>query len=275
MDTDICPLQYQKKNDRARQLKRKIGQRVAHGDYQGIKSLRRRLRELEGNIDDGRVCPPETITACRVQLREYRSIVNQLHTARNRLRALSPADAYVMEFRAKKALLTALDYLREHELTARGAFAAQINGDELVVTELYFRGVFHDWPESELNALAVSLDYEPRKNEGRPRQRVFDEGPVRRVVQLIRQMEEAYLGYSTAQYNAHLAEAAYRWSEGARFQEVFQDLTVDEGDIVYAFRRALDILRQVRNAAGEDVFLRTKLNAAMARMDRGEVSILL
>ncbi len=276
MDSEICPLQYLRQRERLKELNKKIARRVAGGEFQGVKSLRRRARDLTRHTAQvEKECSAETIAACRAVLREYRSAHSQLGVLRRRLRELSPADAYVREFRDKKALLAALDYIREGELTARGEFAAQINGQELVVTELFFRGVFHDWPESELNALAVSLDFEPRKGDGRARQHTFDEGVVRRVIVLVRQMEEAYLGASTIQFNVHLADAAFRWSEGARFNEILQDLTVDEGDIVYAFRRALDILRQVRNASADDTFLKAKLRNAMDRMDRGEVSILL
>ncbi len=276
MDSDNCPVQYLRKRDRANELKKRIARRLANHDYQAIKSLRRRVREIEANLpSEEYTCSKQQMAVCRANLRQYRSINSQLKRVYSQLQDLSPADIYVREFQEKKALLSGLDYLRDDKLTARGLFAAQINGQELMVTELFFRGVFHDWTESELNALAVSLDYEPRKGEGKARQHVFDEGLVRRVMALTQQMEETYLGYSTTQLNVHLADAAHRWSEGERFADILQELTVDEGDLVYAFRRALDILRQVRNAAEEDTVLRSKLRAAMERMDRGEVSILL
>lgn len=194
---------------------------------------------------------------------------------KRQLRELGGTAAFHAEFDAKRALLVALDYLNEEGLTARGLFASRIYGSELLVTELFFRGVFHDWDEDELNALAVSIDYEPRKGEVRPRRVVFDNGTVMRAVNLLQKMEELYLGYTFLEFNPHLAQAAYEWSRGATFSEVAGNTDVDEGDLVYAMRRGIDILRQVRGAAREDTALAAKLSECIKRMDRDEVSILL
>lgn len=50
---------------------------------------------------------------------------------------------------------------------------------------------------------------------------------------------------------------------------------IDEGDLVFAFRRGIDLLRQVRNVAAEDAYLRNKLKECIARMDRDQVSVML
>lgn len=277
MDSATCPLQYLRKREKATELNKRIEERLINGDRGAIKPLRRRLRELESELSglNAKECAEPTIAACRAAVKDYRQVVNQLGVLRRRLRELSPADAYIEEFREKRALLAALDYLRDDVLTARGEFAAQINGQELMVTELFFRGVFHDWSVSELNALCVSLDYEPRKGEGRAKQHAFDEGPVRRLLGLLQDMEETYLGVSNVRLNCHLADAAYKWSEGARFADVVQEMQIDEGDVVYSLRRAIDIMRQVRNATREDPFLSSKLRDCIEKMDRDEVSILL
>ena len=165
--------------------------------------------------------------------------------------------------------------MREGELTARGSFAAEINGSELLVTELFFRGVFHDWDEDAINALAASLDYEPRKGEERLRHKAFDVGVVKRTVEFLGKMEKVYLGYSKTEFYDNLAEAASMWSRGASFGDVVAASGTDEGDIVFAFRRAIDVLRQVRQAAKQDEALAAKLSRCIERMDRDEVSILL
>lgn len=276
MDTVSCPLNYLKMRRKAANLQLKIKEGRENGS-RNLRSFRRSLHALETELNSivGKECEPGEIRKCRLLVKEYRKRINRLGTLRRRLSRLSPADVYVKEFHEKRALLEALDYLRDGALTARGSFAAGINGHELIITELFFRGVFHDWSEDELNALCVSLDYEPRKGEGRGRQHAFDEGTVRRVLSLIESMEETYLGFSDVQLSVHLADSAYQWSKGARFAEILQGISVDEGDVVYAFRRAIDILRQVRNAARDDPFLLTKLRTAIDKMDRDEVSILL
>lgn len=194
---------------------------------------------------------------------------------KRRLRELGSTAAFHAEFEAKCALLEALGYIADGALTARGLFASRIYGNELLVTELFFHGVFHDWSEDEVNALAVSIDYEPRKGEVRPRRTVIDLGVVQRAVRLIQRMEQLYLGYTQLEFNPHLAKAALMWSSGAPFSAVAEEAQVDEGDLVYAFRRGIDILRQVRHAAREDEVLAAKLTECIRRMDRDEVSVIL
>lgn len=211
----------------------------------------------------------------RARRAESRRIAHRLRELRQQLAVLSPQDAFRSEFERKRALLTALDYLRGSELTARGQFARQVNGQELLVTELFFTGVFHDWDLDELSALATSIDYEPRRNERRPPKPPYDAGPIKATIAMIERMEALYVGPTSVRCNEHLSQAAYRWSRGERFFDLLRDLQVDEGDLAFAFRRAIDILRQVRNAAREDTSLAARLSEAIARMDRDEVSILL
>lgn len=194
---------------------------------------------------------------------------------RRKLRELGGTSAFHAEFEAKRTLLTAMNYLADDGPTARGVFASKINGSELLVTELFFSGIFHDWSEDQVNALAVSIDYEPRKGEVRPRKGVFDISLVLHAVNLIQKMEHTYLGFSALEFNPHLAQAALRWSHGEAFGDVVQLAQVDEGDLVYAMRRGIDVLRQIRNAAREDTALAAKLSECIKRMDRDEVSILL
>ncbi|MGI6081641.1 MAG: DEAD/DEAH box helicase [Limnochordia bacterium] len=276
MNSRRCALLYKRNVQRLGSIERRIkdNQSRQRGTLKALRNSARVLRKELEQIDPKK-CSPATMAACREALQEYRSVSSRLIGLRRRYKQVSPANAYVEEFRMKRSLLEALDYLREGQLTARGEFAAQINGHELLITELFFRGVFHDWDEHELNALCVSLDYEPRKSEGRARHRAFDEGTVRHAIHLIQSMEEVYLGYSEIRLNAHLADVTSRWSRGERFDELMKGLTVDEGDVVYAFRRAIDILRQVRNATREDTFLSAKMRLAIEKMDRDEVSVLL
>lgn len=208
--------------------------------------------------------------------RQKRKLSRRLAILQRTLRKLPGAEAFHAEFEAKRALLEALDYIDEAgQPTARGMFAAHINGNELLISELFFDGVFHDWPEDDLNALAASIDYEPRKGESRPGRHAFDTGPVFKAIKLIREMELAFLGYSELEFNDHVAHAAQAWSRGKSFTDVLGMSQLDEGDLVYSFRRAIDVLRQVRNAAREDTVLAAKLSDCIARMDRDEVSILL
>ncbi len=116
-----------------------------------LESARKRLETLEREDADGKA---------------RRSARRRVRALERDLAKLSPAEQYALEFEAKRRLLEELDYIRDGRLTARGEFAAMINIQELLVTELFFAGWFHQLDEDQINVLAVSVDYEPRKSEG-------------------------------------------------------------------------------------------------------------
>ena len=198
--------------------------------------------------------------------------------AARRVRQLAevpPAERFIREFEAKRQVLEELDFVRGDTLTARGEFAARINIQELLVTELFFAGWFHRLDPDQINALAVSIDYEPRRAEGRHPHNAFDVAAVQAHVRELEEVERRVLGVSTVRFHDHVAALAYRWSRGEAFSRLLQGAYQDEGDIVYALRRGIDLLRQVRFAAAEDPILRAKLQECMDRMDRDEVAIVL
>lgn len=266
----------QKEKDRAK-LTRRIERMKKERRRKEARNLGRQLNRLNRELLDMEEmgCTRERVNAFRPKAREYRRAVQRIRRLQRRLSSLPPSDAFMREFDDKRMLLEGLDYIRDGELTSRGLFASEINGSELLVTELFFKGIFHDWDEDELNALAACIDYDPRRGEDRPRKRSFDLGVVKRSVRLIEEMEKTYLGYSTVEFNDHLAPAALIWSRGGTFTEVLEAGGADEGDLVFGFRRAIDVLRQVRQAARYDEAIAAKLSRCIEKMDRDEVSILL
>ena len=207
--------------------------------------------------------------------KQRRQAAKRVRSLERELAELPPAERFIQEFMAKRQVLEELDFVRGDQLTARGEFAARINIQELLVTELYFDGWFHRLDPDQINALAVSIDYEPRRSEGRLPHNAFDVAAVEAIVRNLEELERRVVGTSTVRFHDHVAALAYRWSRGESFARLLQGAYQDEGDIVYALRRGIDLLRQVRFAAAEDPVLRTKLQECMDRMDRDEVAIVL
>lgn len=233
-----------------------------------LRSLEQRFDKMEHDFLKGK--DPRT---SRRELRNFRRLLQRYERLLARAEALDPTDRYIQEFNDKRALLTALGYLEGSQLTAAGELCSKIHGHELLVVEMFMEGLFHTYTPAELNAVCVSIGYEPRKNEARIKHRI-DVGPVQRIYYSLMKMEERFLGYSTVQFNDHIAALAFRWSQGEKFSDILQDATIDEGDLVFSFRRGIDLLRQVRNAVmDDDPILAAKLKECIAKMDRDEVSI--
>src|SRR5690606_26877886 len=121
----------------------------------------------------------------------------------------------------------------------------------------------------------VSIDYEPRRAERRVRHRLFNTARVEATVQFLAEMERSFGQEPTIRFNDNLALLAYHWSAGESFAEILRRGDCDEGDIIYAFRRAIDLLRQIRHAVRDAPYLSTKLQTCIDRMDRDEVAVVL
>lgn len=237
-------------------------------------NLKREIRAINQRLDSAfyRAFPREDRALLRRENRRFRRKVMAYQRLLMRERALNPHEKYIKEFGDKRALLEALGYLENGELTTAGLLASQIHGHELMITEMFMEGLFHAYTPPELNAALVAVGYEPRKNEYRIKHKL-DFSPILRIWHFLVKMENRMIGFPTATFNDHVAALAYRWSNGEDFTELLEDSPIDEGDLVFAFRRGIDLLRQVRNATIDDPSLTTKLRECISLMDRDEVSI--
>ncbi|NMB02308.1 MAG: DEAD/DEAH box helicase [Firmicutes bacterium] len=237
-------------------------------------NLKREIRSINERLDSAfyRTFPNRDRASLRREHRRFRRKVHAYERLLIRERSLNPQERYIKEFSDKKALLEALGYLENDKLTTAGLLASQIHGHELLITEMFMEGLFHAYPPAELNAAIVAVGYEPRKNEYRIKHKL-DLSPILRIWHFLVKMESRMVGFSTVQFNDHVAALAYRWSNGESFTNLLNDSSIDEGDLVFAFRRGIDLLRQVRNATMDDPNLNAKLRECIALMDRDEVSI--
>lgn len=272
-DQEACPAVFERMLRQQKQLQN----RLRKERYPRAKRrLRQQLAAINQAINETEVvdCPQETQRECRKDSKRYRKLVHRYQNLIKREQQIDPQSRYYQEYQDKKALLQALGYLQGDKLTSAGEFASHIHGHELLITELFMEGWFHKYSISELNALAVAIGYEPRRNETKIRHKLNFTLAYKLVFQLAN-MEKRFLGFSTVEFNDHIAVLAYRWSQGESFTVLMEASQIDEGDLVFAFRRGIDLLRQVRNVAAEDAYLRNKLKECIARMDRDQVSVML
>ena len=238
------------------------------------KSLKREIRSLVQRFDSAfyRHHQGRERSSLRREHRLFRRKIASYERLMLREDALDPHKRYIQEFSDKRGVLEALGYLEGDQLSTAGLLASQIHGNELLITEMFMEGLFHSYSPAVLNAALVAVGYEPRKNEYRIKHKL-DLAPVYRLWHALTKMEQRMIGFSSVQFNDHVAALAYRWSNGESFTDLLDASSIDEGDLVFAFRRGIDLLRQVRNATMEDPNLQGKLRECIELMDRDEVSI--
>ncbi|NLW59878.1 MAG: DEAD/DEAH box helicase [Firmicutes bacterium] len=221
-----------------------------------------------------RDCPAEEQNACVRRIEFYENLYHEQLGLEERVSSLKVAGRFEEDLAAKAGILEEMAYLRDGNLLPRGEFASQIYAQELLLTEFYFAGFFHEWDEDQINAVMVAVDYEPRKNERLPTPGMlpFEQKPVKRI---IRELIYRYgVDEREIRFFPSLSPLAYRWSQGWDFFALLDYTELQEGDIVTAFRRAIDLLRQVRAAClEEDPGLAAKLKNCMNKMDRDLVAI--
>jgi len=177
---------------------------------------------------------------------------------------------------AHLAMLDELGYLDGEGLTARGRVARALNGYELQVTEMLFRGVLEDEPPRALAAVFVGICFEDR----RPFERAFV--PARLLGDLRHRASavvgelcalEARFGIQPAMKRPDwgLSATVLAWFDGAGFEELEGVTDATPGDVCRVFRMAIQQMRTVRRAIDADWDLHGRLREAVEALNRDEV----
>ena len=207
--------------------------------------------------------------------RQLRRLRRKLTRLRAELMEVPGPEFFEREFGRRLRVLQELDYVRGRELTSRGEIACHIHVQELLVTELLADGYLRRLDPARLLAVAVCVDYEPRRGEYPPRRLPGWLRPVQDAMRTVAAAEQEHLGFTTVRFGPHLLAAVQRWAAGASLDDCLREVAVDEGDFVFAVRRGIDLLRQIRTAAEGDPVLEQAVSEAIRAADRDEVAVVL
>ena len=159
-------------------------------------------------------------------------------------------DIYWNKFLAHRAVLQDYGYLQNDYPTEKGKPTSQIRAEnELFLAEIIFSGVLENLTPSQLagvicaittEELRIEIPYVP-----------FSE-PVRKTLNKIRNIKKK-LAKAQANYdidsplniNPYFSSMIELWVEGAEWDTVTEQIDIGEGDIVRAFKRVVDVLRQL------------------------------
>ncbi|GIW71023.1 MAG: hypothetical protein KatS3mg102_0565 [Planctomycetota bacterium] len=201
---------------------------------------------------------------------------------RHRKRKRSPFADMVSLVRRRLQLLQEQGYLEGTRLTAKGRFAAQIYGYEIQLTELFMGGLIEALPPQALATLLVAVVHESRREQ-------WSMPLARRLLKPLQQETQRLLApILAAEHQLRLppmkmpdwglARAAWEWAGGAEFAEVLATTDAQPGDVIRAFRMAIQLVRQLYkplSGLGWEVerleALRANLRETTARLKRGEV----
>ncbi|RKP03550.1 hypothetical protein CXG81DRAFT_9419 [Caulochytrium protostelioides] len=168
------------------------------------------------------------------------------------------------ELKARRRVLRRLGYTSAADIIdIKGRVACEISaGDELMLTELMFNGVFNDLTPAECVALLSVFCWDEKSNAtqkgGQVKTRENLMKPFHVVQETARKIAKVAIearmqGMDEEKYvesfNPELMEVVYAWCQGTRFSLICKMTDAFEGSIIRAMRRIEELLRQMGTAA--------------------------
>lgn len=169
----------------------------------------------------------------------------------------SQAVAMREDLRRMKKVLSKLEYVdADGVLGAKGRFCCELTtGDELVLTDMIFDGVFNELsPEQAVSLLSCFIHKEQSQDEGnipsnlkpafqklQSTARTVAKASINAKISLD---EDEYV----SSFNPIMMEVTYAWSTGAKFIDICNLTDIFEGSIIRNMRRLDELLRQLAAA---------------------------
>lgn len=159
-------------------------------------------------------------------------------------------DIYWNKFLSHRAVLEEYGYLANDYPTEKGKTTSQIRSEnELFLAEIIFSGVLENLTPSQLAGVICAITTEELRIE--IPYIPFSE-PVRKTLNKIRDIKKK-LGKAQTRHdieaplniNPYFSSMIELWAEGAEWSTVSEEIEIGEGDIVRAFKRTVDVLRQL------------------------------
>ncbi|PVU94698.1 hypothetical protein BB561_002331 [Smittium simulii] len=163
------------------------------------------------------------------------------------------------ELKARKRVLRKLELTNNEDvIQVKGRVACEITtGDELVLTELIFNGVFNDLTPEQIVALLSCFVFQEKSTDDAPRLATELAVPLRILQETVKRIAQVSIEckfpideeeYSN-KFKPVLMDVVYAWAAGAKFSQICKMTSIFEGSIIRAFRRLEELLKQMCVAA--------------------------
>jgi len=214
------------------------------------------------------------------QLKQSRRLGQALDAHRRTLQQLQ--DSYWEQFLRVVAVLQHFGYLEEGRLSPEGRLIASLRHDNaLLVARVAFSGLLERISPEELAAFLSCLVEEARSSEGFVAKHFLrDQAHLRRRVKMLeglsQELDKVQRSYQVPlpvfMHTTYLA-ATHRWVSGEDdwLALVEHSFGGHEGDLIRAFRRLIDLCRQLEESPELPAELQRTLSLAIKMLDRGIV----
>lgn len=184
---------------------------------------------------------------------------------------------YWRTFEALANILRLKGYLNGNSPTALGRMATGIRGtNELFLTEVAVSGLLDHLDPPQMAAVLTALVTEDSRSYEQSRFRVSPQvelvlGEINTLARkLYRTQREMDVDISVS-FSPTFSGLTEMWAQGATWDDIRMATSFDEGDVVRAFRRTLDLCRQFMRAPGMKPEIVAICTAAETLLARDEV----
>lgn len=171
-------------------------------------------------------------------------------------RILKETTKYWRTFEALANILRLKGYLDGNRPTALGRTATGIRGtNELFLTEVAVSGILDHLTPSQMAAVITTLVTEESRVHDAVRARVSPQvelvlGEIFTLARKLWRMQREFEVDVSVEFSPVFAGLTEMWAQGSTWDEIRMATSFDEGDVVRAFRRTLDLCRQFIRAPG-------------------------
>ncbi|KAI3427412.1 hypothetical protein D9Q98_010327 [Chlorella vulgaris] len=245
---------------------------------EGLRKLLRKAEGVEGLLSKHPLARSPTLAHRLDVLLQKQALHEAVRTAKKEAKAAAALICHE-DLKARRRVLRRLQYTDDDGVvTLKGRFAAELStGDELVLTEMVFAGVFSEMSLEQLCALMSCFIWRER-SEGGNKLRPDLEGPYASLREAARKVAkvaadckmELDVEEYVESFRPDLTDLIAMWCRGVSFADLYKQTEVFEGSLVRAIRRLEELLRQVAAAlkvVGE-VALAEKFESAIGRIKR-------
>ncbi len=186
-------------------------------------------------------------------------------------------DMYWTRFLKLKDILTEYNYLERDYPTEKGMITASFHAEnELYLAELLFHGIFNSLSHSQLAAVVCAITTEDdrifaRNNYWLSKEVKIALSKARDILKNVHKSQKSKNIECYMNLNAKYSGLIERWIDGAEWEDLFADNDYSEGDVVRAFKRSVDVLRQFCTISGIDEEIAKNASLAIDCINRDPI----
>lgn len=222
-----------------------------------FKKLLRKIEILESRLFSNALHTDPKLAALYEQYSAKQEVQAKIRATKKKIQAAHSV-MHLDELKCRKRALRRLGFATSEDVVEqKGRVACEISsGDELLLTEMIFNGVFNDLTPEQCAALLSCFVFDEKSEQP---SKLKDElaGPLRVMQEAARRIAKIAIESKlslveddyVASFKPELMDAVYSWCKGAKFSEICKMTDVFEGSLIRVFRRLQELIRQMSMAA--------------------------